>query len=151
MDTEPRSVEFASGKWGMEIMRHELPPHLSREEHMGRVGRCYPDGTPCRPLLDELRVTRQSPVRVRGIRRECLADQHSSEHWLSGRYRGLDVQLWVCAFCWRVQVRDVSLDILVDTAPDGRRLRLTPTGLERRHDAVLGLYTGARPLGRVYL
>jgi hypothetical protein len=148
---EPRSVEFASGTWGMEVVRRELPPHLSREEHMGRVGRCYPDGTPCRPLLEALQVTRQSPVRVKGVRRACLDDQHASEHWLSGRYGGMDIQLWVCSFCWRVQVRDVSYDILVDQAPDGRRLRLTPQGLERRKDAVLGLYTGARPLGRTYI
>jgi len=149
--TEPRSVEFASGTWGMEIVRTDLTPHLSRDEHMGRIGRCYPDGSPCRPLLEEMRVTRQSPVRVRGVRSECLDDHHGNEHWLSGRYRGMDIQLWVCPFCWRVQVRDVSLDILVDQAPDGRRLRLTPQGLERRKDAVLGLYTGARPFGRTYV
>lgn len=148
---EPRSVQFADGLWGMEITRTELPPHLSREEHMGRIGRCYPDGTPCRPLLEDLQVTRQSPVRVRGIRRACLDDQHTTDHWLSGRFHGLDVALLVCSFCWRVQVRDVSLDILVDQAPDGRRLRMTPKGLERRKNAVLGLYSGARPLGRVYL
>jgi hypothetical protein len=148
---EPRSVEFASGTWGMEIIHDELPPHLSREQHMGRIGRCYPDGSPCRPLLEELRVTRQSPVRVRGVRSECLGDDHSLIHWLSGRYRGRDVELLICTFCRLVQVHDVSVAVLIDTAPDGRSKRLTPVGMERRINAVLGQYTGVRPLGRTYV
>lgn len=152
MDTEPRSVQFADGEWGMEVLRRELPPHLSKEEHMGRrLARCYPDGSPCRPLLEEIRVTRQSAVRVRGVRSECLDDRHASEHWLSGRYRDMDIELHVCVFCRLVHVRDRSFDILIDQAPDGRTKRLTPLGMERRKNDVLGQYTGVRPLGRVHV
>ncbi len=151
MDTEPRSVEFLSGVWGTEIVRSDLPPHLSREEHMGRIGRCYPDGTPCRPFLDQLQVTRQSPVRVRGVRSECLGDSHAMNHWLSGRYDGRDVQVLICIFCRLVRVHDKSFSILIDQAPDGRTKRLTPLGMERRINDVLGQYTGVRPLGRVHV
>lgn len=152
-DTEPRIVQIFDGVFAQATLKvSPLPPHLDVTEHQGRILPCGPAGKgQCVPLLRSLQVTRQSQPRVRGVRRDCLEAEHQREHWLSGRFAGLDLVLTVCVFCWCVEVRDVSFSILIDQAPDGRTLRLTPRGKARRKDDVLGLYSGRRPSGRVHL
>lgn len=144
---ETRIVQIFDGVFAQEIQKvSPLPPHLDTTEHEGHVLPCR-----CVPLLAALRVTRQSEPRVRGFRRECGDADHDRQHWLSGTFAGLDLVLTVCIYCWCVEVRDVSLSILIDRAPDGRTLRLTPKGKAHRKSDVLGIYSGRRPAGRVHL
>ena len=85
-----------------------------------------------------------------GTRLECR-DQHDLALYATGLYEGLDLRLSMCRYCGTVEVRDVSIDVVVDHDPrSGRRLFITQLDRGRRRDLVLGWYAGRRVSGRTY-
>lgn len=99
-------------------------------------------------LRRAMKVTLEVPLRRTGARGACVSEQdHRLIRFLEGRHVGLDgvvrdLQLFMCADCEAVCVRDVSID----------RLARLPTGSQplRRRDHVIGWYTGGRPRQREY-
>lgn len=92
-----------------------------------------------------------------GARPACDAlREHRFRRFREGRWfardgirRGevLDLHLRMCADCGAVEVRDVSLDVLVD--PRSGTLMVGRRGPNRRNH-LLGWYSGARPNQRTY-
>lgn len=144
MATEPRFTRVADGVWAqVEDRSGGLPRHFSADAHDGRIGACT-----CRPLLESMDGVLIRPIVLLGTRLQCR-DEHDLVTFATGRYRGLDLRIRRCRFCGAVEVRDVSIDLLVDESGD-RRLFITDPTMARRRDALLGWYAGRRVAGRIY-
>ena len=141
---EPHFTRVADGVWAqVEDRSGGLPRHFSAEAHDGRIGDCH-----CRPLLESMEGVLIRPIVLLGTRSECR-DQHDLVTFATGRYRGLDLRISRCRFCGAVEVRDVSIDLMVDERGD-RRLFITDPSKARRRDLLLGWYAGRRVAGRIY-
>ena len=141
---DPSIVRISDGVWAqVEDRSSDLPAHLDSGAHAGRIRACS-----CRPLLDAMTDVRSYPLVIAGTRLDCR-DDHDYRRRFTGRYAGLDLVLMQCIYCEVVQVRDRSIDLLIDEA-GGRRLYITPLSTAKRRDAVLGFYAGRRVSGRTY-
>jgi hypothetical protein len=115
-------------------------------------------------LLAALRAPTREQVVVRGWSAECEQNEHQFARWMSGLYRPpvsrriasmfpgvpgptLELVLYICTNCEVAEVRDRTLDRLVDFDGNGRR-KLVASG---RRDGFLGWYAGARKNNRVYI
>lgn len=156
---EPKIVQIADGVWAQEEDRSvSLPRHL--ESHEGRQQPCR-----CVPLLQAMTGIVQRPAPLLGTRLDCR-DEHDLVVWITGNYRSQTqdplrvrlmrthdaaLQLSICRYCGMVEVRDVSLDLIVDEDGEGRRKFITPVETALRKDTVLGWYAGRRVSGRQFL
>ena len=143
---EPRFSQIADGVWAqVEDRSQGLPRHLDASAHEGRIQPCH-----CRPLLESMTSVLLLSVVLSGTRLACR-DQHDLIPFASGAYRGLDLRLRICRFCGAVEVRDVSVDVIVDhDLASGRRLSITQRRESHRRDLLLGWYAGRRVSGRIY-
>lgn len=143
---EARFSQIADGVWAqVEDRSAGLPRHLDSSAHEGRIGLCS-----CRPLLDSMTVLQLHPLVLLGTRLDCR-DQHEFALYVTGQYEGLDLRLSMCRYCGTVEVRDVSIDLVVDHDPrSGRRLFISQPDRARRRDLVIGWYAGRRASGRTY-
>lgn len=143
---EPRFSQIADGIWAqVEDRSAGLPRHLDSSAHEGRIGLCR-----CRPLIDSMTALQLNPLVLVGTRLDCR-DQHDFALYATGLYEGLDLRLSMCRYCGTVEVRDVSIDVVVDHDPrTGRRLFITTPAQGRRRDLLLAWYAGRRASGRVY-
>ena len=110
-------------------------------------------------LLDVLVVQQREELIVRGWSRECAENEHDLALWRTGLYtppvspdlarafpgirpEPVLLHLYMCRNCEMVEVRDRTLDRIVD---GGKRIA------SGRRDGLLGWYAGARRANRVYL
>jgi hypothetical protein len=142
---EPIFRRVGDGIWAqVEDRSGPLPRHLDSGAHEGRIGLCR-----CRPLLDSMGSLQVFPIVLVGTRLACR-DQHDLLLYATGTYAGLELRLSICRYCGAIEVRDVSIDYLVDGDARGGRRFITQPRRDRRRDLVLGWYAGRRVSGRIY-